>query len=105
MEQTDFENWDETRYSELNAYFRIKIKTLLESDPFLREMVEQQNSIGLPDLVGRMTLSDQQRWAEFLVLDRIKLQIDIQNHLEGKGIPYNPQHGFTSDLTDRENYW
>ena len=105
MEQNDLENWDEARYSELNAYFRIKIKTLLESDPFLREMVEQQNSVGLPDLVGRMTLSDQQRWAEFLVLDRIKLQIDIQNHLEGKGKPYSPQHGFTSDLTDGENYW
>ncbi|GEO07347.1 hypothetical protein AAE02nite_50110 [Adhaeribacter aerolatus] len=105
MAQNDLENWDQARYTELNAYFRIKIRTLLESDPFLKEMVEQQKSISLPELIDRMTYRDQQRWSEFLVLDRIKLQVDIQNHLEGKGTPYNPQQGFSSDLTGDENIW
>ncbi|MGV3585370.1 MAG: hypothetical protein ACO1OF_00065 [Adhaeribacter sp.] len=105
MEPNDLEKWDAARYNELNAYFRIKIKYLLESDPFLMEIIAQQNSIALPDLVDRMSINDQQRWAEFLALDRLKLQLNIQNHLEGKGTPYTPENGFGPDSANNENLW
>ena len=39
MEQNNVEKWDSDRYRELNAYFRIRIKTLLESDPFLQGII------------------------------------------------------------------
>ena len=105
MEQNNLEKWDSDRYRELNAYFRIRIKTLLESDPFLQGIIAQHNSIQLQDLVARMTEPDQQRWSEFMVLDQMKLHLDIQNHLEGKGTPLDTQNGFGPNLTDEEDYW
>lgn len=105
MEPNNSDNWNSTRYGELNAYFRLKIKTLLESDPFLIELVAKQKSISLPDLVDRMSVSDQQSWAEFLELDRIKLQLDLKNHLEGNGTPFNSEIGNFPDSGGQENYW
>ncbi|KAA5541185.1 hypothetical protein [Adhaeribacter rhizoryzae] len=105
MEPNNLDKWDVARYNELNGYFRIKIKYLLESDPFLMEIIAQQNSIALPDLVDRMSLDDQQQWAEFLALDKLKLHLNIQNHLEGKGTPYSPENGFASDSANNENLW
>ncbi|MCC9167019.1 hypothetical protein [Pontibacter harenae] len=103
MKKEDFSNWDEERYKELNAYFRVNINKLLESDPYLKDILAEKGSLQLEDLVDRMSIKDQQLWQEFLELDRIKLHKDMQDHLEGKGTPYSPRNGFgKTSLDDQE---
>ena len=102
MAPINLDRWDENRYRELNAYFRIRIKTLLESDPYFKEILAQEQGLQLQDLVNRMTNADQVLWTEFLELDQLKLHIDLQNHLEGKGMPFAPQRGFGNNLFNSE---
>ncbi|WP_347159091.1 hypothetical protein [Pontibacter chitinilyticus] len=92
----NLENWDAERYQELNTYFRIKIDHLLRTDPHLQEQLQLHNNLPLPELVAQLSEEDQARWEEFLVLDRLKLQADMWNHLNGTGPRYQPGLGFTS---------
>ncbi|MDX5345976.1 MAG: hypothetical protein LPK19_01905 [Hymenobacteraceae bacterium] len=103
MDNIDFDRWDEDRYRELNQYFRVKIKVMLESDPYLQELLAKDNSMQLTDLIDRMPHEDQLLWKEFLELDRIKLHHDMQNHLEGRGTPYNSRTGFTNRSDDNDD--
>jgi hypothetical protein len=102
MKQIDLSDWDDERYIELNSYFRVKIQGMVDSDPYIQELMKQDTGLQLQDLIDRMSEKDQELWAEFIALDRIKLHIDMQNHLEGKGTPYSPQRGFGNNLTDAE---
>jgi hypothetical protein len=90
----EMEEWDEERYMELNTYFRVKIQGMVDSDPYIRDLQQQESGLHLSDLIDRMSEHDQDLWAEFIRLDRIKLHRDMQNHLEGKGTPYTPRYGF-----------
>ena len=94
MQQPGQSGWDAARYQELNDYFRLKIKTMLESDPYLQELLDQGKGLQLEQLTDRMSDLDQQRWQEFLQLDQLKFQQDLHNHLEGRGTPYNLRKGF-----------
>ena len=96
----DLENWDEERYLELNTYFRVRIQGMVDSDPYIKDLIKQEPGLQLQDLIDRMSERDQELWVEFIKLDRIKLHMDMQNHLEGKGTPYSPQKGFGNNLTD-----
>jgi hypothetical protein len=100
-------DWNEDRYLELNAYFKIKIQRLIEEDPYLKNLIESQKGLQLADIVERMSEGDQNRWVAFIRLDKIKMQIDLQNHLEGKGKPYDPSKGFYYGSTkpDESNPW
>jgi hypothetical protein len=86
--------WNQERYRELNAYFRVIIPQLLEADPHLQQQVAQGKSLELTEIVECMTLNDQVAWQEFLELDQIKMHQDLQNHLEGKGTPLDSKTGF-----------
>lgn len=96
MNKYDLRNWDEERYLELNSYFRVKIQSMMDGDPYIKELVRQEKGLQLQDLVDRMSDQDQQLWDEFIYLDRIKLHQDMRNHLEGRGTPYKPGRGFGS---------
>lgn len=100
MKQIDLSDWNDERYIELNTYFRVKIQGMVDSDPYIQELIGQDAGLQLQDLIDRMSVQDQALWVEFLKLDRIKLHIDMQNHLEGKGTPYSPQRGFGNSLED-----
>ncbi|MCP2045147.1 hypothetical protein [Pontibacter sp. HSC-36F09] len=104
----EMEYWDEDRYMELNTYFRIKIQGMVDSDPYIRDLQKSEDGLQLTDLINRMSDSDQKIWEEFIKLDRIKLHLDMQNHLEGKGTPYTPRHGFggaSSEADDSASPW
>ena len=103
MEQPNLNEWDEARYLELNSYFRVRIQILVDSDPYIRDMMEQGKPLQLSDLINQLSDDDQELWHEFIKLDSIKLHRDMQNHLEGKGTPYNPRDGFTSAEDDDED--
>lgn len=103
MDMTNPENWDEDRYLELNTYFRYKIQGMVDSDPHIKDLMQQEEGLQLQDLIERMSERDQDLWEEFLQLDRIKLHQDLKNHLEGKGTPYDPRYGFSGPETDDED--
>lgn len=86
--------FDTTKYQELNLYFKQKIRELLESDPQLTNRTAAGESLDLNEIVECMTLNDQLRWKEFLALDQQKMNIDLQNHLEGKGDPLHGREDF-----------
>jgi hypothetical protein len=94
MNMPEFTRWDAERYQELNEFFRLKIKTMLESDPHLRDLLSQNKSLQLAEITERMSIRDQDQWQEFLYLDQLKFEQDLQNHLEGRGTPYNTRTGF-----------
>ncbi|WP_242928294.1 hypothetical protein [Pontibacter vulgaris] len=95
MEKINLSDWDEDRYLELNTYFRIMIQRLVDSDPYIKELQQQDSGLQLQDLIGRMSDRDQLLWEEFIKLDKIKLHQDMIDHLEGRNTPYHPQSGFS----------
>lgn len=103
MKHIDFSKWDEERYVELNTYFRVRIQGLVDSDPYIKELIETDKNLQLHDLIERMSLKDQGLWKEFIELDQIKLHKDMRDHLEGRGTPYSPQTGFGNKLSDSED--
>lgn len=108
MDRENLENWDEERYLELNSYFRVRIQILLDTDPHLKQLLLQKQSLQLSDLIDQLSNEDKAMWREFLQLDSIKLHIDMRNHLEGKGTPFNPRDGFANpddDDDDRPPVW
>ena len=94
--------WDEEKHLLLNAHFRQRINELLQTEPFLKKAVSSGKSIELPDLVNRMTEKDQRLWQEFMRLDRVKLHLDMNDHLEGRGTPYSARTGF-GNPSDTQN--
>jgi hypothetical protein len=90
------EQWNEERYRELNTYFKIRVEQLLQQNENLRAQVANRNDLQLSDFVAHMTEHDQERWDEFIQLDKLKFEIDMWNHLNGKGTPYQPGIGFNS---------
>lgn len=90
------EHWDEARYKELNTYFRIRIEQMLRQDEQLKEQLERGRNLQVKDIVAQMNEDDQERWEEFIYLDKLKLEVDMWNHLHGRGTPYQPGTGFTS---------
>lgn len=94
MIKSEFWEWNAERYLELNDYFRIRIKLMLESDPYLQELVSARVSLQLSQITDRMTERDQEMWSEFMRLDEAKFYLDLQNHLEGRGTPFNSRTGF-----------
>jgi hypothetical protein len=108
MSDQNLHDWDEEKYHLLNAHFRTRINELLTSDPYLVRAVAEGKGLQLDELVGRMTEADQRHWKEFLRLDRIKLHMDMQDHLDGRGTPYSPRTGFQDDSErygDEEQPW
>lgn len=104
MDNKESESWDEERYLELNMYFKVKIQGMVDGDPYIQKLLRQDKGLELQDLIERMSDHDQQLWEEFIYLDRIKLHMDMRNHLEGRGTPYKPGHGFSSGSAgDRED--
>ncbi|MFD2245128.1 hypothetical protein [Pontibacter ruber] len=103
MKQIDLSKWDEERYKELNTYFRVRIQGMVDSDPYIKELIETDKNLQLSDLIDRMSVKDQGLWKEFIELDQIKLHMDMRDHLEGRGTPYNPQTGFGNKLSDSED--
>ncbi|MBK0402737.1 hypothetical protein I5M27_07050 [Adhaeribacter sp. BT258] len=104
----EFWEWNAERYLELNDYFRIRIKLLLESDPYLQELISAREGLQLSHITDRMTQQDQEMWLEFMRLDEAKFYRDIQNHLEGRGTPYNSRTGFgksTSAENEDQTTW
>jgi hypothetical protein len=104
MEKPDLRDWDAARYKELNEYFRVRIRTMLESDPYLQELVEVNKSLELEQLIERMSFKDQNLWEEFIKLDQLKFHQHLYDHFEGKGRPYNSRTGFNnSELPGDDN--
>jgi hypothetical protein len=103
MTHIDLSKWDEERYVELNTYFRIRIQGMVDSDPYIKELIETDKNLQLLDLIERMSDKDQELWKEFMELDQIKLYKDMRDHLEGRGTPYSPQKGFGNKLSDSED--
>lgn len=104
----DTNEWDDEKYNLLNAHFRQKINELLRSDPYLQEAVSAGKGLQLEDLIDRMSERDKKLWVEFIRLDRIKLDRDMRDHLEGRGTPYDPRTGFgnsTGSINDEEQPW
>ncbi|MFC6996713.1 hypothetical protein [Rufibacter roseus] len=98
------QEFDAGKYQELNLYFKQKIKELLESHPQLKNRVAEGNSLNLEEIVECLTLNHQLRWKEFLELDQLKMNQDLQNHLEGKGTPLSNKDGFyRSSRPDGDN--
>lgn len=105
MEDINLNDWDEARYLELNSYFRVRIQVLIDSDPYIKELIASGKEMQLSDLIDQLSEEDQAQWQEFMKLDTIKLYHDMRNHLEGKGKPYNPRDGFAgSQEDDDEDY-
>jgi len=100
MEKINLENWDEGRYKELNTYFRIKIAHLLNTSPQLQEQLQQHKQLQLDELIAHLSDDDRERWAEFLALDKLKMEVDMWNHLHGRGTRYSPGLGFTNPDDD-----
>ncbi|GHA60442.1 hypothetical protein [Pontibacter akesuensis] len=100
MENQNLENWDADRYKELNTYFRIKIDHMLRTDPELQARLQEQANMQLSDLVNQFSEDDQERWEEFIRLDKQKMQVDMWNHLNGNGTRYQPGLGFTNPEDD-----
>lgn len=96
MDIQSLENWDAARYKELNTYFRIKIDHMLRTNPELQEQLNMQ----LSDLVNQFSDDDRERWEEFIYLDKLKMQVDMWNHLNGNGTRYQPGLGFTNPEDD-----
>lgn len=96
LEHMNLDNRGEERYKELNTYFRIKIDQLLRQDEQLKEQLEQSSKLQINDIVTQMNEADQERWTEFLKLDKLKLEVDMWNHLHGIGTPFQPGLGFNS---------
>ncbi len=96
-------DWDEARYLELNSYFRVRIQILLDSDPNIKDLVQQGKSLDISDLIDCFSDDDLEMWREFIHLDRIKLHRDLRNHLEGRGTPYNPRDGFAGPHNEDED--
>ena len=88
------QDFDAAKHQELNLYFKQKIKELLESHPQLANRTNAGESLELNEIVECMTLNDQLRWKEFLALDQQKMNLDLQNHLEGKGDPLHSKEDF-----------
>ena len=108
MQDENFEEWDDEKYNLLNAHFRQRINELLRTDPYLNEAVSGGKGLQLEELIDRMTAKDKKLWVEFMKLDRMKLDRDMKDHLEGRGIPYSPKTGFgnsTGSLSDGEKPW
>lgn len=103
MQNPHEENWDEALYQELNVYFRIRIEQLLQTNAELRERQQNAETMQLEDLVSYFNEEDRERWQEFVELDRLKLQIDMWNHLHGVGSRYRPGLGFTKP--DEDTSW
>ena len=99
MTHIDLSKWDEERYIELNTYFRVRIQGLVDSDPYIKQLIDSEESLQLQDLIERMSVKDQGLWKEFIELDRLKLYQDMRDHLEGRGTPYSPQKGFGNKLS------
>ncbi|WP_299762551.1 hypothetical protein [uncultured Pontibacter sp.] len=99
MENPHLENWDETRYKELNTYFRIKIEHMLRTNPHLVAQ-QQESSIHLQELIAEFGEDDKERWAEFIRLDKLKMEADMWDHLHGRGSRFRPGLGFTSANDD-----
>ncbi len=97
MEKINLAEWDEDRYLELNTYFRIMIQRIVDSDPHIKQLQQQDQGLELQDLIDRMSERDQLLWEEFLKLDKIKLHQDMIDHLEGRNTSYKPQSGFTKN--------
>jgi hypothetical protein len=94
MEKPDLRAWDAERYKELNEYFRVRIRTMLESDPYLKDFIDKNKSLDLKELIDRMSFKDQDLWEEFMKLDQLKFHQHLYDHFEGKGRPYNSRTGF-----------
>jgi chemotaxis response regulator CheB len=99
----ELENWDEARYKELNNFFRMRIQDMVDADPHIKELMEQDNGLQLQDIIANLAPHEQEMWQEFIYLDKLKLQIDMYNHLHGKGTPYNPLTGFANEEDDDED--
>ncbi|GAB3539210.1 hypothetical protein GCM10027443_35450 [Pontibacter brevis] len=100
--------WDDEKYNLLNAHFRQRINELLGTNPYLVERVAEGKQLQLSELIDRMTARDKQLWVEFMRLDRLKLDRDMRDHLEGRGTPYSPQKGFgnsTGSIGGEEEPW
>lgn len=94
MEKMNLEDWNEERYKDLNTYFRIRIEQLLKQDEQLRDQMESGVDLELKDIIKQMGEEDKERWDEFILLDKLKLQVDVWNHLHGIGTPFKPGTGF-----------
>ncbi|TPE43277.1 hypothetical protein [Pontibacter mangrovi] len=99
MENPNLEHWNEERYKELNTYFRIKIELLLRTNPHLVAQ-QQESTLHLQELVAEFSQEDKERWEEFMRLDKLKMEIDMWDHLHGKGTRYRPGLGFTNSEDD-----
>ncbi|MFC5272293.1 hypothetical protein ACFPIB_16885 [Adhaeribacter terreus] len=99
----EFWEWNADRYRELNEYFRIRIKLMLESDPYLQDLISERKGLQLSQITDRMTERDQELWLEFMRLDEAKFYQDMQNHLEGRGTPYNSRTGFGTGAHTENN--
>ncbi len=93
-------NWDGERYKELNTYFRIMIEQLLRTNSDLQAHMQQNANLKLDDLVEHFSPDDQERWQEFLELDQMKMQIDMWDHLNGRGTRFKPGEGFVNPDDD-----
>lgn len=102
------DEWDDEKYNLLNAHFRQRINELLRTDPYLQQAVREGKQLQLGELIDRMTAKDKQLWITFMRLDKMKLDRDMKNHLEGKGTPYSPENGFgnsTGSIGNEEKPW
>lgn len=99
----NLENWNEERYKELNTYFRIIIEQMLRTNSSLVERQQQDTKMDLEELVAHFSEDDQERWAEFLELDKLKMQVDMWNHLNGNGTRFQPGVGFINP--DEDTTW
>lgn len=100
MESMNHDNWDAERYRELNIYFKIIIEQMLRTDQNLQEKMQQNPNFELSELVAHFSGDDQERWQEFIELDKMKLQIDMWDHLNGKGTRFKPGEGFVNPEDD-----
>lgn len=96
----NLEKWDEERYKELNTYFKIIIEQMLRTDTQLKEKLQQNINLQLSDLIAHFNEDDQERWEEFLALDKLKMEIDMWEHLNGRGTRFKPGEGFVNPEDD-----
>ncbi|WP_066829509.1 hypothetical protein [Rufibacter ruber] len=108
MENLDSKNWNEDRYSELNAYFRERIRKQLDEHPDLQQPETDRRNLQLAEIIDSLPLHDQLLWQEFLELDQLKMHLDMQNYLEGKGSPTDFQNRFIQryrNPDDTASHW